>query len=84
VGIDAADELRALLGEVKGPAATKERVVLHQRVGNGLATGLTVPWEQNWEHGGERHRSAQHAIRGQYRRSTISTLASDDPATGDS
>lgn len=31
VGIDSADELRALLGEVKGRAATKERVVLHQR-----------------------------------------------------
>ena len=31
LGIDSADELRALLGEVKGRAATKERVVLHQR-----------------------------------------------------
>src|SRR5437867_865808 len=31
VGIDSTDELRALLGEVKGRAATKERVLLHRR-----------------------------------------------------
>jgi PPOX class probable FMN-dependent enzyme len=31
VGVDSVEELRALLGEVKGRAATKERVVLHQR-----------------------------------------------------
>lgn len=31
VGIDSPEELRELLGEVKGRAATKERVVLHER-----------------------------------------------------
>ncbi len=31
VGVDSAEELRALLGDVGGRAATKERVVLHQR-----------------------------------------------------
>ena len=37
VGIESVDELRALLGEVKARAATKERVVLHPRDRDWLA-----------------------------------------------
>jgi uncharacterized protein len=37
VGIDSTEELRALLGEVMGRAATKERVVLHPRDRDWLA-----------------------------------------------